>query len=1195
MLWTNIAPFPLCSVVTSAADCPRALTVAHASTSVGPLQSVELNATLTNVSITCDMGYELNQTVAATTQCSAAGDWTPVPVCSRVNCGVPRDESGAHVTSLANGQINGTAHVFESVVRYSCNPGYVLQGDTSLTCLSSSAWSSVTPMCMADCGAYTYTPLHGGLVLLNDSSTLQDSLIELRCDTGYTLSGESEARCGNNTQWQPDLNSSLCQIVDCNEPTVPQFAELQMPTAATTYNTTRRIRCMDGYTLVGMGETTCSALGAWMPDLNNSSRCDPVDCKAPVNPANGLTSLDSGTQTTLFSTATITCYTGYTLNGANLTQCETSAMWSPQPNATKCEPAICGALPSLSNGTIAGTQYTFGETLVFTCDSGFQLLGKNSTVCQADGAWSSSVSTCEAVDCQDPGTPLNGTRLGDIFTFPSAVEYSCDFGLIVSGSGRATCLPDATWSSPVPVCELVDCGNPTSPANGLSSLSVASETTLFAEATIACTSGYVLRSGANITQCAHAGLWLPDPNATRCEPIDCGALPALSNGSISGTSFTFQKALTFACDSGFYLIGENTAICEADGTWSSSQPTCEPVDCKDPGTPLNGSRTGDVFTYPATLVYSCDTGHNISGNGTLSCLSSALWSSAAPTCDPVDCKDPGTPMNGSRMGNVFMYPSAVDYSCNSGFNLSGTARVSCLHTAAWSSPLPTCEPVNCKDPGTPLNGSRAGDLFTYPAIVVFSCDTGHNISGNGTLSCLSSALWSSPAPTCDPVDCKDPGTPMNGSRMGNVLTYPSAVDYSCNSGFNLSGSARVSCLHTAAWSSPLPTCEPVDCKDPGTPLNGSRTGDVFTYPATVVYSCDIGHNISGNATLSCLSSASWSSSIPTCKPVDCRDPGTPVNGTRTGNVFTYQSALDYTCDSGYDLSGDARLACLSSAQWSSSVPTCQIVSCGSIPAPAGSKFRFGVHGMTYLSNVSIACVDGYVLSGQRHATCPASGHWDVDFNSTRCNPVSCGVPPLLSNGLYAGPISYTFGDQLTAVCDRGHTVAGLTNISCLSNKTWSNASWSGVQPACQPVNCGTLPAEPAFGTRTGNTSTYTSPALKFSCSPGYILYGNNTIVCLASGNWSSPAPHCRVRDCGPLVLNTTGVLVLSGGATTYGETLEFRCATGYYISAGDSERQCSADGMWNGIALECSREYDTCIQWCGYIAVLFASIPGVGD
>eukprot|EP00117_Sycon_ciliatum_P031628 scpid5507/ scgid24698/ Sushi, von Willebrand factor type A, EGF and pentraxin domain-containing protein 1; CCP module-containing protein 22; Polydom; Selectin-like osteoblast-derived protein; Serologically defined breast cancer antigen NY-BR-38 len=1155
-------------------DCPRALTVAHASTSVGPLQSVELNATLTNVSITCDMGYELNQTVAATTQCSAAGDWTPVPVCSRVNCGVPRDESGAHVTSLANGQINGTAHVFESVVRYSCNPGYVLQGDTSLTCLSSSAWSSVTPMCMADCGAYTYTPLHGGLVLLNDSSTLQDSLIEVRCDTGYTLSGESEARCGNNTQWQPDLNSSLCQIVDCNEPTVPQFAELQMPTAATTYNTTRRIRCMDGYTLVGMGETTCSALGAWMPDLNNSSRCDPVDCKAPVNPANGLTSLDRGTQTTLFSTATITCYTGYTLNGANLTQCETSAMWSPQPNATKCEPAICGALPSLSNGTIAGTQYTFGETLVFTCDSGFQLLGENSTVCQADGAWSSSVPTCEAVDCQDPGTPLNGTRLGDMFTFPSAVEYSCDFGLIVSGSGRATCLPDATWSSPVPVCELVDCGNPTSPANGLSSLSVASETTLFAEATIACTSGYVLRSGANITQCAHAGLWLPDPNATRCEPIDCGALPALSNGSISGTSFTFQKALTFACDSGFYLIGENTTICEADGTWSSSQPTCELVDCKDPGTPLNGSRTGDVFTYPATLVYSCDTGHNISGNGTLSCLSSTLWSSTIPTCKPVDCQDPGTPVNSTRSGSAFTYQSVLDYTCDTGYNLSGVARLTCLSSAQWSSSVPTCQIVSCGSIPAPAGSKFRFGVhgMTYLSNVSIACVDGYVLSGQRHATCPASGQWDVDFNNtrCNPVSCGVPPLLSNGSYAGPMsYTFGDQLMAVCDPGHVVAGLTNISCLSNKTWSSPSPACQPVNCSPLSAPANGSLIGSRFYYPNSVTFLCNLGYFLlasSGTEVLDCLEDGTWSAPVPVCTPIDCGpSPTAPPHGSMVSastRSTVYNSTVLYACQPGYNLTSSDSTRCLLDGNWSSPAPVCDIVDCGQPHLPSQAKIANTSLGSdsTFNATIMYACESGYELAGPDAVTCLSSGLWSTPPS---CKPVDCGPLSATANGVQFGNVT-VYGSVVQVKCSNGYELmdSNMNSTVCLASALWSHPI-----PSCSIVQCPPLPVL-ANGHYPQGGRVFGSVRVSV-CNQGYTdQFSSSSLLCLASGRWSRLA-FC-VRDCGPLVLNTTGVLVLSGGATTYGETLEFRCATGYYISAGDSERQCSADGMWNGIALECS-------------------------
>ena len=40
-----------------------------------------------------------------------------------------------------------------------------------------------------------------------------------------------------------------------------------------------------------------------------------------------------------------------------------------------------------------------------------------------------------------------------------------------------------------------------------------------------------------------------------------------------------------------------------------------------------------------------------------------------------------------------------------------------------------------------------------------------------------------------------------------------------------------------------------------------------------------------------------------CLVIDCGDPGTPSNGSRTGSVFTFGRTVRYRCNQGYKLSG----------------------------------------------------------------------------------------------------------------------------------------------------------------------------------------------------------------------------------------------------------------------------------------------------
>ena len=61
-----------------------------------------------------------------------------------------------------------------------------------------------------------------------------------------------------------------------------------------------------------------------------------------------------------------------------------------------------------------------------------------------------------------------------------------------------------------------------------------------------------------------------------------------------------------------------------------------------------------------------------------------------------------------------------------------------------------------------------------------------------------------------------------------------------------------------------------------------------------------------------------------------------------------------------------------------------------------------------------------------------------------------------------------------------------------------------------PLECPSLPTI-ANGHHTGESVASFAPGLTvtYSCEPGYLLLGENTIHCLSSGDWSAVAPTCK--------------------------------------------------------------------------------------
>ena len=56
--------------------------------------------------------------------------------------------------------------------------------------------------------------------------------------------------------------------------------------------------------------------------------------------------------------------------------------------------------------------------------------------------------------------------------------------------------------------------------------------------------------------------------------VDCGSLPDPANGMVAMTASTFDSTANYSCIGGYELVGNSQRICQADGQWSGSEPTC---------------------------------------------------------------------------------------------------------------------------------------------------------------------------------------------------------------------------------------------------------------------------------------------------------------------------------------------------------------------------------------------------------------------------------------------------------------------------------------------------------------------------------------------------------------------------------------------------------------------------------------------
>ncbi|XP_064386420.1 receptor-type tyrosine-protein phosphatase kappa-like [Halichondria panicea] len=340
---------------------------------------------------------------------------------------------------------------------------------------------------------------------------------------------------------------------------------------------------------------------------------------------------------------TYTCDTGYNISGATPITCmsdgTSNGTWSPSPPTVTCALVDCGSPPPPGNNASLGilTRTTYQGTVTYTCDGGYEVSNGVTTAmatCMASGMWE-PLPTCQPVNCTLP-PPGNNASPGQPSStvYQGSVTYTCNTGYWISTAvttATATCMANRMWE-PVLACTAVDCNDIPAPSNG--TVNTSSGTTFMMNATYTCNTGYNI-VGEDTQTCEANRMWTPE--APTCAPVDCGPL-TVPNGQVNTTSgTTFMNTATYTCDDGYNLNRVSDRTCQANGTWSLTAPTCDPVDCGSLNNTANGSvDTSSGTTFMMTATYTCNPGYNIVGNESRTCGASGtsgVWPGEAPVCN----------------------------------------------------------------------------------------------------------------------------------------------------------------------------------------------------------------------------------------------------------------------------------------------------------------------------------------------------------------------------------------------------------------------------------------------------------------------------------------------------------------------------------------------------------------------------------
>ncbi|XP_029988668.1 P-selectin isoform X2 [Sphaeramia orbicularis] len=588
----------------------------------------------------CNEGYELHGYDLI--RCDHTGQWTAsLPTCEVKQCSPIFFPITGNMTCVDAVK----PFSFGSQCDFTCQEGYRLVGNDTLTCLASGNWSEPLPTCtMVQCNSLKSPPhasmqCHG---LLGEHS--YGSMCALQCEEGFELIGNNITKCSASGHWSHP--HPVCRAKKCPALKFPPHGSLVCtdPHGSFSFGSECVSACDKGFFLNGTANTECTSMGIWNADV---PECLAKKCPALNSPPHGsLVCADPHGSFRFGSTCVSTCDKGFFLNGTANTECTSLGSWStdvPQCLAKKC-PALNSPPHGFINCTDPHGSFSFGSTCVSTCDKGFFLNGTANTECTFLGSWSTDVPQCLAQKCPALNSPphgfINCTDPHGSFSFGSTCVSTCDKGFFLNGTANTECISSGSWSTDVPQCIAKKCPALNSPPHGFINCTDPHGAFSFGSKCVSsCESGFLLNASAD-TECTAQATWSRE--AAHCLARPCPLLakpPHYGNMNCSHpySLSSFGSHCNFECEEGFWLKGRSSVLCNATGHWSENLPTCQPVQCKAiPALSLplsmNCSHPLGNFSFGSQCLFSCEEGFSLNGTDVLFCSSSGIWNNSLPTC-----------------------------------------------------------------------------------------------------------------------------------------------------------------------------------------------------------------------------------------------------------------------------------------------------------------------------------------------------------------------------------------------------------------------------------------------------------------------------------------------------------------------------------------------------------------------------------
>ncbi|XP_054720057.1 sushi, von Willebrand factor type A, EGF and pentraxin domain-containing protein 1-like [Uloborus diversus] len=973
------------------------------------------------VQFQCDEGYKL---IGPDKRfCLASGQWSgKLPYCQRINCNRPKDPE--------NGQAVYSSLEYGSVLRYTCDKGYILSNKEPRTCSEDGTWTGSEGACNEGRCDFPQAPAFGSVELLGAEPKI-GSIAVYSCDPGRTLNGAEKAKCQETGEWNVDAPECLepCKALQVDHGRIGRYVPRrrysnQLIFEKIAIGTLLKdgeklfLHCDSGYDPAGTTDWQKMFIcreGRWSDD----PRCEPAACR--VTPPGTRNTAVVSINETHGGKVTYMCKEDFEEAKPGNVYCHLGE-WKGSPPA--CRDTRC-YLKELSFTGLLKSERVYlrsGETFEPECAVGFNLArAENHLVTCTGGKWQGHFPPCVVAPClqQPPLTPHGSvSNPKPSYLHSSRPVYECDEFYFEKVPSTVQCLY-GNWTGSPPSCLDSSCYIENLREKTGVDTSTVTVTRSRERIVVWCLDGYRIKSNAPI--CIN-GEW-KEAQSSPCKESPCFA-ETVSNGALTeqevvrgflgwSSKVVFKKMMIgspqrkpvfLTCDKGYGFRGHqranNIPLQCLKGKWHP-QPVCLTI--------------GSKYEEPTTQTFPSISGRKLS---TSSVLRSIMTTSTT-----------------SKPTSVFQDTDSE--------NKDLVTAPSCF-----------CEyPLEDKDVVAHAEDQllKFGSLVRKGSTVYFHClNVGYSrLVGPTKIICEDCGKWEATSlPFCQ--DPKSGDTEIAFAR--NVRVTPEGYLQ-----IQKGDSVRFHCLpHGVAeypvWSGPKGVRVSVFNQE--VLVNGlsvpSTNLDVLNASAEHegTYSCRIKRFQPNNVTLivTDLVGNTLNSSEINCAKLE-EDELLRITYSLGLSV---SSRAAFHCITGAIRKGASYALCQPNGTWSQALPTCEIMAQQNIAMqhcslddlqralPQGANHTAVNDTLPAGYSTLITCEDNLLLSGRPEATCLKNGTWDFDDVECISGCALLDIPQDSKIIIDPTQENYEVGDLVTFDCPAGHVLTPNIELMMCLEKGWSN-------------------------------------------------------------------------------------------------------------------------------------------------------------